>query len=163
MKFCTIKQLENNLNTTMEWYFANENMVNRWTDCGFSMKKYSKSSRQQLPWVATCPLNHAPVVVFQLYVSRNPVPPFFGCAMSKGKDSFAFAISLSTQAKLQMNFQVNLLMKNNPLYINDSNDINNSPTTTQIQKHCLNHLLVISVLNNSKMSCLLNRLFQFFF
>jgi hypothetical protein len=29
MKFCTRKQLEKNLNTTMEWYFAHENMVNR--------------------------------------------------------------------------------------------------------------------------------------
>jgi hypothetical protein len=99
------------------------------------------------------------VVVFQLYVSRGPVPPFFGCATSKGKDSFASAMSLSTQAKLRMNSQVSLLMKNNPLYINNSNDINDSPTTTQIQKHCLSRLLVISVLNDSKMS----RLFHFFF
>jgi hypothetical protein len=30
-------------------------------------------------------------------------------------------MSLSTQAKLRMNFQVSLLMKNNPLYKNDSN------------------------------------------
>jgi hypothetical protein len=48
-KKTTRKQLENNLNTTMEWYFAHENMVNKRIDCGFSMKKYSKSSRQQLP------------------------------------------------------------------------------------------------------------------
>jgi hypothetical protein len=62
-----------------------------------------------------------------------------------------------------MNFQVSLLMKNNPLYINDSNDINDSLTTTQIQKHCLSHLLVISALNDSKMSRVLSCLFQFFF
>jgi hypothetical protein len=147
----------------MEWYFAHENMVNRWTDCGFLMKKYSKSSRQQLPWAATCPLNHAPVVVFQLYVSRGPVPPFFGCATSKGRDSFASAMSVSTQAKLRMNFQISLLMKINPLYKNNSNDINDFSTTTQIQKHCLSRLLVILVLNDSKMSRLLSRLFQFFF
>jgi hypothetical protein len=103
------------------------------------------------------------VVVFQLYVSRGPVPPFFGCATPKGKGNFASTMSLSTQAKLQMNFQVSLLMKNNPLYINDSNEINNSPTTTQIQKHFLSRLLVTSILNDSKMSRLLSRLFQFFF
>jgi hypothetical protein len=77
--------------------------------------------------------------------------------------SFASAMSLSTQAKLRMNFQVSLLMKNNPLYINDSNDINDSLTMTQIQKHCLSRLLVISALNNSNLSRLLSRLFQFFF
>jgi hypothetical protein len=147
----------------MEWYITDENMVNGWKDCGFSMRKYSKSSRQELPWPATYPLNHAIVVVFQLYISRLPVPPFFWGATSKGRGSFASAISLSTQAKLWMNFQVNLLMKINPLSINDSNDINDSLTTTQIQKHCLSCLLVNSALNDSKMSHLLSRLFQFFF
>jgi predicted transcriptional regulator len=83
--------------------------------------------------------------------------------MSKGRGSFALAMSLSTQAKLQMNFQVSLSMKINPLSINDSNDINDSLRMTQIQKHCLSRLLVISVLNDSKMSRLLSRLFQFFF
>ena len=147
----------------MEWYITDENMINGWTDCGFLMEKYNKSSRQKLPWPATCPLNHAIVVVFQLYISRLPVPPFFWGATSKGRGSFASAMSLSTQAKLRMNFQVSLLMKNNPLYINDSNDINDSLTTTQIQKHCLSRLLVISALNDSKMSRLLSCLFQFLF
>jgi hypothetical protein len=133
---------------TMEWYFTDENMVNGWIDCGFSMKKYSKSSRQELPWPAMCPLNHATIVVFQLYISRLLVPPFFWGATSKGKGSFASAISLSTQAKFWMNFQVSLLMKMNPLYINDPNDINDSLTKIQIQKHCLNRLLVISTLND---------------
>jgi hypothetical protein len=36
-------------------------------------------------------------------------------------------------------------------------------TTTKIQKHCLSRLLVISALNDSKLSRLLSRLFQFFF
>jgi hypothetical protein len=39
----------------------------------------------------------------------------------KGQGSFASAMLLSTQAKLRMNFQVSLLMKNNPFSINDSN------------------------------------------
>jgi hypothetical protein len=38
-------------------------------------------------------------------------------------------MSLSTQAKLRMNFQISLLMKNNPLYINDSNDNDSNPKT----------------------------------
>jgi hypothetical protein len=117
VQFCTRKKLENNLNTTTEWYIMDENMVNGWTDYGFLMKKYSKSSRQELPWPATCPLNHATVVIFQLYISRLLVPPFFWGTTSKGRGSFASAMSLSTQAKLRMNFQVSLLMKNNPLYI----------------------------------------------
>jgi hypothetical protein len=120
-------------------------------------EKYDKSSRQELPWLATCPLNHATVVVFQLYISRLPVPPFFWGATSKGRGSFALAMSMSTQTKLRMNFQVSILIKYNPLYINDS------LTTTQIQKHYLSHLLVISALNDSKLSCLLSHLFQFFF
>jgi hypothetical protein len=116
----------------MEWYIADENMINWWTDCGFSMKKYNKSSKQELPWAAMCLLNHATVVVFQLYISRLPVPPFFWGATSKDRGSFALAMSLSTQAKLRMNFQISLLMRTNPLYINDSNDINDSLTTIQI-------------------------------
>jgi hypothetical protein len=147
----------------MEWHIANENMVNGWIDCGFSMKKYNNSSRQELLWAATCPLNYAIVVIFQLYVSRLPVPPFFEGATSKGRGSFALAMSLSTQTKLRMNFQISLLMQYNPLYINDSNVINDSSTTTQIQKHCLSRLLVVCVLNNSKMSHLFSHLFQFFF
>ena len=147
----------------MKWYIMDENMVNGWKDCGFSMKKYNKSSRKELPRPATYSLNHATVVVFQLYISRLLVPPFFWGTMSKDRNSFASAISLSTQAKFRMNFQVSLLMKINPLSINDSNDLNDSLTTTQIQKHCLNHLLVISALNDSKMSRLLSCLFQFFF
>jgi hypothetical protein len=110
-----------------------------------------------------CSLNHTTIAVFQLYVSRLPVPPFFGGATSKGRGSFALAMSLSTQAKLWMNFEVSLLMKYNPLYINNSNVINDSSTTTQIQKHRLSRLLVVCVLNDSKMSHLLSRLFQFFF
>jgi len=147
----------------MKWYITDENMVNGWKNCRFLMKKYNKSSMQELPRPATCPLNHAIVVVFQLYISRLLVPPFFWGAMSKGRGSFASAMSLSTQAKLRMNFRVSFLMKNNPLYINDSNDRNNSLTTTQIQKHRLSRLLVISGLNDSKLSRLLSRLFQFFF
>jgi hypothetical protein len=42
-------------------------------------------------------------------------------------------------------------------------EIYDSSTTTQIQKHCLSRLLVVCVLNDSKMSCLLSSLFQFFF
>jgi hypothetical protein len=126
-------------------------------------EKYSKSSRQELPWAATYTLNHATVVVFQLYISHLPVLPFFWGSTSKGRGSFALAMSLSTQAKLRMNFQVSLLMKYNPLYINNSNVLNDSSTTTQIQFHCLSHLLVVCVLNNSKMSRLLSHLFQFFF
>jgi hypothetical protein len=130
----------------MEWYIVNENTINGWTDCRFLMKKCINSSSQELPWTATWPLNHATVVVFQLYGSRFPVPPFFWGATSKDRGSFALSMSLSTQTKLRMNFQVSLLMKNNPLYINDSNVLNDLYTTTQIQFHCLNHLLVICVL-----------------
>jgi hypothetical protein len=147
----------------MEWYITDENMINGWTDCGFLMKKYNKSSRQELPWPATCPLNHAIVVVFQLYISCLPVPPFFWGATSKGKGSFASAMSLSTQAKLQMNFQVNLFIKKNPFHITQKNHKHDSLTTTQIQKHCLSRLLVILALNDSKLSRLLSRLVQFFF
>jgi hypothetical protein len=132
----------------MEWYITDENMVNGWIDCGFLMKKYSKSSRQELPWAATCPLNHATVVVFQLYISHLPIPPIFWGATSKDRGSFALAMSLSTQVKLRMNFQISLLMKYNPLYINGSIVINDSSTMTQIQKHCLSHLLVVCFLKD---------------
>jgi hypothetical protein len=43
-----------------------------------------------------------------------------------------------------------ILMKNNPLYINDSNVLNDSSTTTQIQFHCLSRLLVVCVLKQLK-------------
>ena len=146
----------------MEWYIANENTVNGWIDCGFLMKKCINSSSHELPWAATWLLNHATVVVFQLYVSRLPVPPFFWSTKSKGRNSFALSISMSIQAKLWMNFQVNILMKNNPLYINDSNVLNDLSTTTQIQFHCLSRLLVICILIDSNISRLLNCIFQIF-
>jgi hypothetical protein len=48
-----------------------------------------------------------------------PGPPYFWDTMSKGRGRFAFTMSLSTQAKLRMNFQVKLLMENNIPYINN--------------------------------------------
>jgi hypothetical protein len=79
-----------------------------------------------------------------LVVQQLPLgPTTFFATTSKGKGSFASTMSLSTQVKLGMNFQVSPLMKYNPLYINNSNDINDSLTTTQIQKHCLSCLLAV--------------------
>ena len=39
-------------------------MINGWIDYRFLIKKYNKSSRQELPWAAMYFLNHAIVVVF---------------------------------------------------------------------------------------------------
>jgi hypothetical protein len=69
--------------------------------------------------------------------------------MSKGRGRFAFAMSLSTQTNLWMNFQVSLLMENNILYINNWIVLNDSSTTTQIQNHWTSRLYPKRLKNES--------------
>jgi uncharacterized Tic20 family protein len=135
----------------MEWNIVDENMLEWWTYYRCMMKKYTKSSRQDLSWAAMCPLNHAIIVIFKSYVSRLSAPPFLFCTTSKDRDNFALSMSLSTQAKLWMNFQVSILMKYNPPYTNNSIVLNDSSTTTQTQNHYMSCLCPKLLKNESFM------------